>query len=313
MNSRPARRAGTATATVLLTLGLTACVGPTPEQQTVTLQYEGGKFIRTPLKFSRCVPGGTRGDYDLGGRSATYPGDQRVVRFTGEDGADRGPITVKSKDGIEMAVVGTMQYNLNTECNDEDGGALSEFHLNIGRRYDASFDEGLSEIPPGWRIIQREYVETPMEKTLIREASNAGWFSLWKDAEAQRTLEKAVNDNITEAVNTAAPTDLEFYKNFRFSITRIEPFGERGEQVKQAIADGETRAAEARANEQAALANERAAVAETRAEVERAKKRQAEIAGYGGDLNAYNDGKMIEKGLNPRQPVYGGAVAVPPG
>lgn len=311
MSRRPARRALTALGAGLLVAGLSGCVGPTPEQQTVTLQYEGGKFIRTPLKFSRCVTGGTRGDYDLGGRSATYPGDQRVVRFTGEDGADRGPITVKSKDGIEMAVVGTMQYNLNTECNDADGGALSQFHLNIGRRYDASFEEGLSQVPAGWRIIQREYVETPMEKTLIRASSDSGWFALWKDAAAQRALEQAVNEDIAAAVDTAAPTDLSFFEDFRFSITRIEPFGERGEQVKQAIADGETRAAEARANEQAALADERAAVAETRAEVQRAKRRQAEIAGYGGDLTAYNDGKMIEKGLNPRQPTYGGTVAAP--
>ena len=42
-----------------------------------------------------------------------------------------------------------------------------------------------------------------------------------------------------------------------------------------------------------------------------AKRRQAEIAGYRGDLTAYNDGKMIEKGLNPRQPTYGGTVAAP--
>ena len=96
------------------------------------------------------------------------------------------------------------------------------------------------------------------------------------------------------------------------TFTQIAEFCGMHPLEVQAIADGETRAAEARANEQAALADERAAVAETRAEVQRAKRRQAEIAGYGGDLTAYNDGKMIEKGLNPRQPTYGGTVAAPP-
>ena len=77
----------------LSALALTACVGPTPEQQTISLQYEGGKYIRTAPDFSRCVVGGQRGDYDFGGSDFTYPANQRVVDFTGGDGADRGPIT----------------------------------------------------------------------------------------------------------------------------------------------------------------------------------------------------------------------------
>jgi hypothetical protein len=318
MTDRPRTPLGPALLLVAVALGTTACVGPTPEEQTTTLQFAGGKFIRTAPEFLRCVSGGTKGPYDLGGKEFTYPADQRRVDFTGGDGADRGPIIVKSKDGLEMAVHGKMQYNLNTECGDGEGedaasSPIVAFHQNIGRREAASFDEGPSEVPNGWRILQQQYVETPLERDLVSAAAEHNWFALWKDPLALDAVEKSVNGSIQASVDNDTPTDEEFYKNFRLSITRMEPAGERGEQVKNAIADGEKRAAEGRANEQAALANKAAAVAETAAEVERAKKLQAQIAGFGSVQEFNKHQCIVTPGCQPYVTVYGGSTVTTPG
>lgn len=302
---------------IALAISTTACVGPTPEEQTTTLQFAGGQFIRTAPEFLRCVSGGTKGPYDLGGLEYTYPADQRRVVFGGGDGEDRGPFIVKSKDGLEMAVYGTLQYNLNTDCGDGEGkdaadSPIVEFHRNIGRREASSFDEGPGNVPNGWRILQKQYVETPLERDLVSAASEHGWFALWKDPQALTDVEQDVNAAIQESVNNDTPTDQEFYKNFRLSLTRMEPAGDRGEQVKNAIADGEKRSAEGRANEQAALANKAAAIAETAAEVERAKKVQAQINGF-GSVQEYNINQcIITAGCQPYVDVYGGATVTTP-
>lgn len=296
-------------AVVAGSLALTGCVGPTPEQQTITLQYEGGRFIRTAPDFSRCVVGGQRGDYDYGGSSYTYPANQRVVDFTGGDGADRGPITIVSKDGIEMSVGGSLQYQLNTEC-DGDGGVIREFHEELGRRYDASFDDGPDSIPTGWREIQRLYLETPLETAMDRAAQNYNWLDLYKNPETKVAWENDVRKALPNEVNRSTPGEAEFYLFLEPRIGAPNPAGERGDAVKAAITAGEQRVAEAKAREAEARANEAAARAQIAVSRAQAEARRQEIAGY-GSARAYNEAKAIERGINPYQPSYGGAPIAP--
>ena len=293
----------------LSALALTACVGPTPEQQTISLQYEGGKYIRTAPDFSRCVVGGQRGDYDFGGSDFTYPANQRVVDFTGGDGADRGPITIVSKDGIEMNVGGSLQYQLNTAC-DGDGGVIREFHEELGRRYAASFDEGPDQIPSGWREIQRLYLETPLETAMDRAAQNYNWLDLFKNPEVKVAWENDVRRALPNEVNRSTPGDAEFYLNLEPRIGAPNPAGERGDAVKAAITAGEQRVAEAKAREAEARANEAAARAQIAVSRAQAEARRQEIAGY-GSARAYNEAKAIERGINPYQPSYGGGTLAP--
>lgn len=307
------RRTGLVIAGLAMVMGTTACVGPRPEQQTIALQFEGGAIIPTAQKFIKCVPGGQRGNHDFGGHTYTYPGDQRVIDFTGAEGGDRGPIQVLSKDGVELAVPGQLQYYLNTECNGEgEEGAknspIVQFHLNLGRRYDASFNDGPNNIPDGWRVIQRLYLETPLETAMDRVSQEYLWRDLVFNPQVKAEWEKKVLALVPDLVNRTTPTDVEFYNRFQPLIGVPTLVGEAGKQAQQAIVNGQRLVAEAQAKEAQAKAEEAAARAQIAVARANAEAKRQEVAAY-GNIQEYNRAKCIEKGCNPYQPtiIYGGA------
>jgi len=292
---------------------LAACVGPTPEQQQVTLQFTGGSIIPQAQKFKNCVNGGTRGDYDQGGNNYTYPADQRFVRFDGGEGADRPPIRVLSKDGVELDVPGQLQYYLNTDCTGPDNGkdsAIVQFHLNIGRRFGASFENGPNSVPDGWREAQKVYVETPLETSMDRAAQNYNWRDLVFNPQIKAKWEKDVFDALPELINRTTPTEVEFYNRFQPLIGVPTLVGEAGQQAQQAIVDGQRRVAEAQAREAEAAANKKAAEAQVAVAEAEARAAAARIKPYGG-ARGYTEQTIAEKGGNPYQPTiqYGGAPA----
>lgn len=308
-----------------LTVILTACVGPRPEQQTVALQFEGGAVIKTAQKFIRCVPGGQRGDWDSGGNTYTYPGDQRIVDFSGDKG-DRPPITVLSKDGVELAVPGQLQYFLNTDCGDLSGedaekSPIVAFHLNLGRRYNASFDDGPNEVPAGWREIQRLYIETPLETAMDRAAQNYNWRELVFEPQTKARWEKDVLAALPDLVNRTTPTDVVFYDRFQPLIGVPTLVGEAGKGAQEAIVNGQRRVAEAQAREAEATANQRAASAQVAVAEAEARAAAARIKPY-GTADQYNKNACISRLVNPCNPyqptivVGGGGVpagpAIPP-
>lgn len=301
----------------ILMLTTTACVGPRPEQQTIAMQFEGGAFVPTAQKFIRCVPGGQRGDWDSGGHTYTYPSDQRVVDFTGSDKGDRGPINVLSKDGVELAVPGQLQYYLNTDCGSGEGkdaekSPIVQFHLNLGRRYGASFDDGPNKIPDGWREIQRLYIETPLETAMDRISQEYLWRDLVFNPAIKSEWEKKVLTLVPELVNRTTPTEVEFYNRFQPLIGVPTLVGEAGKQAQQAIIDGQRRVAEAQAREAEARANKLAADAQIAVERAKAEAEKQKIAPY-GNAQEYNRNQCIQHGCNPYQPtyVYGGAQPQP--
>lgn len=291
-----------------LALGLTGCVGPRPEQQMVALQFEGGAVIPAAQKFIKCVPGGQRGNYDMGGHTYTYPSDQRVVDFTGGQGSDRGKIEVISKDGVTLAVPGQLQYYLNTECGSGEGkeaeaSPIVQFHLNLGRRYNASFNDGPNAVPDGWREVQRLYLETPLETAMDRVSQEYNWRDLVFNPKVKAEWEKKVLASLPELVNRTTPTDVEFYNRFQPLIGVPELVGDAGKAAQQAIVDGQRRVAEAQAREAEARANEAAARAEIAVARAKAAARRQEIAGY-GSVQEYNKAQCIQRGCNPYQPTY---------
>ena len=288
---------------LVVLFGASSCIGPRPEQQTIALQFEGGAIIPTAQKFIRCVPGGQRGDWDSGGHTYTYPGDQRVVDFTEGRGNDRDPIHVLSKDGVELAVPGQLQYYLNTECGEQEKSPIVQFHLNLGRRYDASFDDGPNKVPGGWREIQRLYIETPLETAMDRAAQNYVWRDLVFNPQIKAKWEKDVFDALPGLIQRTTPTEIEFYNRLQPLIGVPTLVGEAGKQAQQAIVDGQRRVAEAQAREAEARANKLAADAQIAVERAKAEAKRQEIAGYGGVEN-YNKHECIENGCNPYQPTY---------
>lgn len=312
------RRTGLAIVGLALLMGsTTACVGPRPEQQMVALQFEGGAFVKTARNFIKCVPGGTRGDHDFGGDTAFYPADQRIVDFAGGDGADRGPFIVKSKDGVDLEIPGTMQYYLNTECSGEGKeGAKSpivQFDLNLGRRENASFDgDDPSKIPAGWRVVQKRYLETPLEALLGREALNYNWRDLVFDATKRTEWQNKTLGALPGLVNNNAPTEVEFWKNFQLLLQIPKVTGDAGAKAQEAIVNGQRLVAEAQAKEAQAKAEEAAARAQVAVARAVAEAKRQEVAAY-GNIQEYNRAKCIEHGCNPYQPTYvfGGSGTAP--
>jgi hypothetical protein len=288
---------------LIMLFSASSCIGPRPEQQTIALQFEGGAIIPTAQKFIRCVPGGQRGDWDSGGHTYTYPGDQRVVDFTESRGNDRGPVHVLSKDGVELAVPGQLQYYLNTECAEGEKSPIVQFHLNLGRRYDASFNDGPNKVPDGWREVQRLYIETPLETAMDRAAQNYVWRDLVFNPQVKARWERDVLDALPGLIQRTTPTEIEFYNRLQPLIGVPTLVGAAGQQAQQAIVDGQRRVAEAQAREAEARANKLAADAQIAVERAKAEAKRQEIAGYGG-IDHYNRHECIKAGCNPYQPTY---------
>lgn len=302
------RKVLTVTALAVTAIGLTGCVGPRPEQQMVAMQFEGGAVIPAAQKFLRCIPGGQRGKHDWGGNTYFYPSDQRVVDFTGGNGADRGKIEVISKDGVTLAVPGQLQYYLNTDCGsgegkDAEASPIVQFHLNLGRRYGASFNDGPNNVPNGWRTIQRLYLETPLETVMDRVSQEYNWRDLVFNPQVKAEWEKKVLAALPAMVDRTTPTSVEFYNRFQPLIGVPEVTGDAGKAAQQAIVDGQRRVAEAQAREAEARANEAAARAEIAVARAKAEARRQEIRGY-GSVDEYNKAQCIDKGCNPYQPTY---------
>lgn len=318
MKNRKFRKVGTILAAAVAVISLSACVGPRPEQQTIALQFEGGAMIPTAQKFIKCVAGGQRGNHDFGGHTYTYPGDQRIVDFSRnrDQGADRDPINVLSKDGVELAVPGQLQYYLNTDCGELEGdeaeaSPIVQFHLNLGRRYNASFNDGPNNIPDGWREIQRLYIETPLETSMDRAAQKYNWRDLVFNPETKAQWEKDVFDGLPALIQRTTPGELAFFDRFQPLIGVPKLVGEAGTQAQEAIVNGQRLVAEAQAKEAQAAAEQKAAEAQIAVARAQAEARRQEIAGY-GSADEYNKAKAIEKGINPYQPSYGGATVTTP-
>ncbi len=290
-------------------VALSACGGPTPSEQVVTIQETGYKTIKTSVKLDRCVPGGTQGEYDMGGSTYSYPTSERSFVFKDEEGADRGVIEVLSSDGLVVKVPGDIKFTLNTDCSGENLGVLGEFHRRIGGRYTAYLNEdGSAPDGYGWPAALRLYIGGPLEALMDREAQKYTARQLANDPATKAKWEQAVLEELPKLVQEETPGDNEFFLNFSALIQKpLLP-----EQLQQVILDEQTRVTSANAQKAEAEAQVLATQAQVAVSEADARKRAAEIAGYGG-VEAYNRAKLAEAGVNIYQPtlVYGAPVAGP--
>ena len=259
-----------------------------PDQ--IALAYNDGPF--SPRTFDKCIPASKREVQGPSDVAFAYPQNQRTDDFTGGKGSDRDPFPVVSKDGVEMQFPGNLQFNLETECK-----TLQAFHKNIGNRYDAYF-EGNESV--GWtNNVLPKYIEQPLQTALAGAASQFTWRNLYNDPEVRIEVQNAVKKALPGFVNDQTEGAEIFFKNYVLTLQVPQP----PQALKDAITNEQTVVAQANAASAQANAQVAQAKAETAVAVERAKQKAAEFAGFPSP-DFYIQDRMVEKGLNPKQPTY---------
>jgi regulator of protease activity HflC (stomatin/prohibitin superfamily) len=275
--------------TVAAGLLLAGCgVSTTP---STTKLRVGDGMIEDPV-YKECIPAGERRSAPTNDAYYSYPLSERDLDMTGQDGGDLPPITVVSKDNVTMAVPIRLAFNMVTDCK-----SLQEWHTAYGERYQA-FLEDDGTTTEGWLLALRKIMADPLDARLDEIAKNYDWIDLYNQAEAQNEVESAVRDGIEQTVDSAA--DGHYFEDFNVLVKKPVPT-DRG--LLQTINRAQKDFAAAEAKIRQAEADERQAQAELNVAQARAKKKAAEIAGY-GSFDNYLEFVMVNNGLNPKQPSY---------
>lgn len=277
---------------------LTGCSSVSTATDQVALEYNGYNIIPADKSFEACHEGGKQTYSGPGNEFIYFPVNQRSFDATGSSSSERGPFTVVSDDNAELRVPVSVTFNLKSDCT-----ALREFYEKIGRKYDAGMTDGRTN--QGWRNMLDFVIGQPLDVTLDRVAQQYDWRKIWNDEAVRVELENAVRESLPTQVKNRAGGD--YFENFAVLVQKPDPVSE---DLKNAIVAEQSGVAKANASEAEAVAQVRAAEAQVAVAEAQARARQAEIAGY-GSAEAYNEARMIEKGLNPRQPTYGSAIIQP--
>lgn len=284
---------------VLLVVGLSSCSSVSTATDQVALEYNGYNVIPADQSFEGCHEGGKQSYSGPGNEFVYFPVNQRSFDATGSESSERGPFTVVSDDNAELKVPVSVTFNLTGDCD-----SLKEFYEKIGRKYDAGMEDGRTNA--GWRNMLDFVIGQPLDVTLDRVAQQYDWRKIWNDEAVRVEFENAVRDSLPAQVKNRAGGD--YFENFAVLVQKPDPVSE---DLKNAIVAEQSGVAKANAAESQAVAQVRAAQAQVAVAQAQAQARQAEIAGY-GSAEAYNEAKMIERGLNPRQPSYGSTIVQEP-
>lgn len=294
-----------------LALGLSACSTPSTAADEIAVHRGGGPFEGKTDK--ECVPASSREVNSAFDGYFYYPSNQRTYDFVGDKDSDAKPITVVSKDNQTLSIPGQINFELNTDCK-----VLKAFHDNIGNRYQAyGTDSGQLE-GEGWSKMLNLYIGRAADATMDRVAKQYTWRELYSDPAIKDTLNQKVNEEIQRLVNQQTDGDQVFFQNFQTLVNQPQPSQElvkalqTEESAKANAAATEVKAkADATAAENAAKAQVATKTAELKVAQLEAAILQAEINAHGGPA-LYNEWLIANKGLNPRQPTYGGNTIVDP-
>jgi hypothetical protein len=209
-----ARLAG-ALAGAALVAGLTGCSSVTTEADATGLHYNGHVLIPTDPSFEDCVKTSTQRFDGPGDQHYLYPAGQRTFRFDSAPGAQSGPISVVSRDNVQLAVAGVATFNLETDdCTD-----LRKFHENIGIKYKAYMDGG--ETSDGWLEMLNTYIKQPLDRAMDAAAQEFTWKDLYNNPAVKTAWEKRVGQLAPEFVRQTATED--YFKNFSLTIQKPQP------------------------------------------------------------------------------------------
>lgn len=288
---------------LLVGLGsLTACSEQYTDPSMVSLVYAGG--VSEGGEFKECAePGEKTYSNDS---YYPYPTTQREDVWDGDhwgqgnNSADQGDLAVIDKDGNQAFLKVKVSFTLNTECD-----VLRTFHEKIGRTRGAYFNSDGS-YGPGWIWAMTNYISSAVEEDARSVAIKYSVEDMWLDPVVRDEMSSAIEETIQRTVNDGMEGSEQFY-----TIGSVRIFGaEPNEEFMTLYSD--RKAAQVRAETSEAVREAQIQEAKAKAAVARqeALARQAEIKGY-GNVDAYLRAQMIEAGMNPYQPTYGGAVVAP--
>ncbi|AWS41486.1 hypothetical protein DKM19_09035 [Streptosporangium sp. 'caverna'] len=234
---------------------LSGCTRVSTQPDEVVLHYAGGVF--EAIKFDECInPSSGATLLGPGDTAYSYPFGQRTFDFSGLGDAEAKPLSVVSKDNVEMTVSGVATFTLNTDCK-----TLQQFHEKIGLKYHAYYEGGESE---GWRQMLNIYMRVPLDRAMDAASQEFEWRGLFNDPNVKQAWEARVGVLARQFIKAAAGADYFCNQNYAgvgecadISLTIQKP------EPPEALVS--------------ALASEQAAKAENAAQLQRNAKVRTEI------------------------------------
>lgn len=223
------------TAAALLAVAVTGCSITTPEPDQKGIVYDAGMFSDTT--FQNCINPGSRDVSGWGDQGFVYPNGQRTFEFADKQGAESKPLTVVSKDNLEMTVSGVATFSLTTDC-----ATLRKFHEQIGLKFRAYEDAG-------WNRLLGVYIGQPLDRAMDAAAKAYGWKDLFSNPAIKQEWEKSVAQYAAQFIKEQGGEG--FFGGF--SVTLQQPQPPQG--VRDALASAqqavEENAAQKNKNEKA--------------------------------------------------------------
>lgn len=198
----------------LLITALSGCTRITTEPDQVALHYDAGPISAT--KFHDCVHASTQNYNGPGDKYFVYPSGQRTYDFTGDEGAESKPLTVTSKDNVQLTVSGSVTFNLNTACD-----VLRRFHEQIGLKYQAYDPDGADTESDGWKQLLNVYVGQQVQRALNAGAQQYGWIQLYNDPTVRTTFQQQVAGAVPGLIKQQAGDD--YFEDFALTIGKPTP------------------------------------------------------------------------------------------
>lgn len=176
----------------------TGCSKVSTAPDEVRLHYAGGPF--EAIKFVKCInPSSGATFLGPGDTSYAYPFGQRTFDFSGTGDSESKPISIVSKDNVEMQVAGSATFTLNTSCE-----TLRQFHEKIGLKYGSYFDARESE---GWRRMLNFYFKQPLDRAMDAASQEFEWKKLFNDPNAKQQWEQRVGQLARQFIKETAGAD----------------------------------------------------------------------------------------------------------
>lgn len=172
-----------------LAVAVTACsasVNTEPDEASIVYSAARG----SATTFEKCVGPSARDGVSSSDNTWTYPSGQRTFDFTGGQGAESKPLTVVSKDNVQLTVGGFSTFALNTDC-----APLRQFHERIGLKYKAYLygteTSADSDTPDeaGWVRMLNVYFRQPLDRALDAASQEFEWKKLFNDPATKQQWE----------------------------------------------------------------------------------------------------------------------------
>jgi hypothetical protein len=208
----------TATSLLAAALLLTGCSITIPEPDEKGIVYDAGLFSDTT--FQNCVDPGIRDVSGPGDMGFVYPAGQRTFEFAADPndpegvktkpGAESGPLSMWTKDPLEMRVSGVVTFSLTSDCK-----TLQRFHEQIGLKYEAYTDEG-------WNRLLSVYVGQPLDRALDAASKEFAWRDLtYVSPQAKQQWEAKVAEYMTQFLREQGGAA--FFEKFAVTLQQPQP------------------------------------------------------------------------------------------